>query len=168
VNYVDALVENGQLTERQADRWRADCRRLGYDEDAFDFGLANWVRPHAPTEWDNFLRQWRRHPYTIKHGYGPAVRYGMIARARDHFPPGAPARLRQKVEGAIRGYLGAVGGLENGRHNPGRKPLLTSEQAAQIARLKDRGLSLRAIALRVFGDVRYKDRVRRHLNHLCD
>jgi hypothetical protein len=168
MGYLENLVANGQLTTYEANRWRSAFRHSPFDPEQFDFGLANYVRPRAPAEWDECLRQWKRQPYTVKQSYGPAVRFAKKQRTEEFFPPAiTPASVRQKVIGAVSGYLGAIAGLENGRLNLGR-PLLASEtQMAEIERLHDKGMSRRAIALRVFGHVRYKDRVSRCLKRLA-
>jgi hypothetical protein len=166
--YVQKLVSLGQLTERQAERWRADCRRTGDDPEAFRLGLADWVRPWTPAEWEAWLRDWRQQPHTIRQATGPAVRFAKRERALAFPPAVIPSRVRQKILGAINGYRGAVEGLENGRDNLGRKPVATADQRKEIERLYERDLSLRMIALRVFGDVRYKDRVRRHLRRCVE
>lgn len=163
MNYVDKLVLVGQLTERQAAQWRGLCRQTGHDPDSFDFGLANWVRPWTPSEWKAWLDKWSRRPHTIRRDMGPAVRFGRRQAAYDVPPAVVPARIRQKLEGALQGFKGAVDGFEFGRANPGPKPRMNAEQREMIRRLHQEGKSLRTIALRVFGDVRYKDRVRRCL-----
>jgi hypothetical protein len=162
-DYVDKLVHGGQLTERQAERWRGLCRQTGHDPDAFDFGLADWVRPWTPREWEAWLRTWKQRPHTIRQTMGPAVRFGMRQLASDFPPAIVPSHIRQKVLGAVSGYLGAVDGLENGRANPGPKLRATPDQREAVTRLRNEGKSLRTIAYRVFGDVRYKDRVSRCL-----
>jgi hypothetical protein len=83
---------------------------------------------------------------------------------------GLPPRARQTVfgrwhghEGADAGIRGAPAGIEASKTKPGRPRLTTPSQQQEILRLDKEGLSSREIAVQVFGNARYKDRVLRHL-----
>jgi DNA-binding NarL/FixJ family response regulator len=86
---------------------------------------------------------------------------------RDKSKPNAwTPRSRQRWFGRLRGAKGAASGVFGGlagRALGGRPPDATPEQQQEMLRLSSAGLSTRAIAERVFGDAKLKDRVSRFL-----
>ena len=72
----------------------------------------------------------------------------------------ASGRARQKHYGRWNAHKGGSAGVEGGRQG-GRPPAMTADEAKTVWRLRTEGLTLRQIALEVFGDERFKDRVRR-------
>jgi transposase len=93
---------------------------------------------------------------TMNELYADPRRKAEWVRAR-HTYPGLPPNTRYY------GYLGAGAGIEAGRAKGGRKPKATPEQQQQMLCLDRDGLSLRAIAEKVFGDRDLYKRVERFL-----
>jgi transcriptional regulator with XRE-family HTH domain/AcrR family transcriptional regulator len=80
------------------------------------------------------------------------------------YPPGWSRQSRLRWQGRQGGPRGAAAGIEMAWRSLGRPPLSTPEQQQEMLRLHREGLPSRKIAESVFGDPKYKDRVRRFLN----